>query len=90
MSIARARSAATRRGIVRASDVRFEQIDEGACVELLHVGPYSTEGDDLERMHALMIEAHLRPAGPHHEIYLSDPRRTRPDALRTILRQPVH
>lgn len=89
VTLARARGSAVDRGIVRAADVRQETLDEGACVECLHLGPYSTEGEDLERMHALMIEAHLRPAGPHHEIYLSDPRRGRPEMIRTILRQPV-
>ena len=89
LSVARARAAAADREIPRAGDVRFERIDEGACVEVLHLGPYATEAEDIDRMHALMIEAHLTPAGPHHEIYLSDPRRGRPEAVRTILRQPV-
>ena len=89
VTLARARATAAKRGIVRARDVRYENLAEGACVQVLHLGPYETETEDLERMHALMIEAHLRPAGPHHEIYLSDPRRTRPEAIRTILRQPV-
>ena len=89
VAVARARAAAVDRAVPRAADVRLERLDEGPCVEVLHAGPYATEGEDLDRMHALMIEAHLRAAGPHHEIYLSDPRRGRPEAIRTILRQPV-
>ena len=89
VTLARARASAVRRGIARAADVRCELLAEGACVQVLHLGPYATETEDIERMHALMIEAHLQPAGPHHEIYLSDPRRTRPEKIRTILRQPV-
>lgn len=89
VALARVRAAAVKRGVTRAGDVRFETLVEGPCVQVLHIGPYETENEDLERMHALMIEAHLQPAGPHHEIYLSDPRRTRPEAIKTILRQPV-
>lgn len=43
----------------------------------------------LERLHAHVAEAGLHLTGRHHEIYLSDPRRTAPERLRTILRQPV-
>ena len=58
-------------------------------MQAVHVGPSATEPETLGLMHAFMVESHLKAAGPHHEIYLSDPRRTRPERLRTILRQPV-
>jgi hypothetical protein len=64
--------------------VRLETLSEGRCVQALHIGPYDDEGPLLERMHA---GHELR--GKHHEIYLSDVRRTAPEKLRTILRQPV-
>src|SRR5690606_1204110 len=55
-----------------------------------HVGPYDDEGPVLQRMHTEFIaDAGLSLTGRHHEIYLSDPRRTDPSRLRTILRQPV-
>lgn len=63
---------------------------EGVAVEALHVGPYDTEPETIARMHQVAIEAGLRPKGPHHEIYLGDPRRGDPQRLRTVLRQPVH
>ncbi|MGM1077313.1 GyrI-like domain-containing protein [Streptomyces sp. H28] len=53
-------------------------------------GSYDDETPVLTRLHGAYLPAHgLRETGVHHEIYLSDPRRTRPDRLRTFLRQPV-
>ncbi len=78
-----------RRGDVTAKRVGLERIREGACVQALHVGPYSDEPETIRRMGALMAERGLVPHGLHHEIYLSDPRRTAPEKTRTILRQPV-
>lgn len=78
-----------RRRLDAAADVRLERIEEGACVQALHVGPYASESQTLELMHAFMVESKLKPAGPHHEIYLSDPHRTAPERLRTLLRTPV-
>ncbi|MFC7789553.1 GyrI-like domain-containing protein [Microbacterium sp. MAHUQ-60] len=74
----------------RIDDIRFEVLSEGRCVQTLHVGPYDEEGPLLERMHGAFIPQNgLRVTGRHHEIYLSDARRTAPERLRTILRQPV-
>lgn len=70
--------------------VRLERYDEGLCVQTLHVGPYDAEGPVLAEMHDRVIPgAGLRMTGRHHEVYLGDPRRTAPERLRTILRQPV-
>ena len=70
--------------------VRLEVLDEGLCVQTLHVGSYDDEGPVLADLHARVIpERGLVATGRHHEIYLGDPRRTAPERLRTILRQPV-
>ncbi len=69
--------------------VKLERIAEGRCVQMLHVGPYAAEPATVEAMMAFAAESGLRPTGYHHEIYLSDPRRVRPEKLRTILRHPV-
>jgi hypothetical protein len=70
--------------------VRFERYTEGRSVQVLHVGPYDDEGPTLERLHDEFLPANgLAPTGRHHEIYLSDARRTQPAKLRTVLRQPV-
>ena len=70
--------------------VRLETLDEGLCVQTLHVGSYDDEAPVLDDLHNRFIpESGLRMTGLHHEIYLSDVRRVEPAKLRTILRQPV-
>ena len=70
--------------------VRLELLEEGRCVQTLHLGPYDDEAGVLATMHEEVIpQAGLALAGKHHEIYLSDPRRVEPARLRTVLRQPV-
>lgn len=78
------------KGAEVVAGVRFEQFHEGLAVQTLHVGPYDDEGPVIARMHDEFVPAQgLVPRGRHHEIYLSDARRTDPSRLRTILRQPV-
>lgn len=70
--------------------LRVAELQEGSCVQILHRGPYDDEGPVLARLHREFMPAHnLRFNGRHHEIYLSDPRRSAPEKLKTILRQPV-
>ena len=70
--------------------MRLERYLEGLSVQIMHTGPYAQEGPTLLRLHEQYLPEHgLREAGKHHEIYLSDPRRTDPARLKTILRQPV-
>ena len=74
----------------RLGDVRFDLLDEGLCVQTLHVGAFDDEGPVLQKLHEEFIPNQgLTPTGHHHEIYFSDFRRTAPDKLRTLLRQPV-
>lgn len=70
------------------SEMRFEPLHEGLAAQTMHLGPYAEEGPTVERIHAFMQERSLRPSGKHHEIYLSDPRKTAPEKLRTVIRQP--
>jgi len=72
-----------------AREVALEQLKEGRCVQALHLGPYDAERETIERMTRAARAHALAFHGRHHEIYLSDPRRTPPERLRTILRQPV-
>lgn len=70
----------------------FETLHEGTSVQILHVGPYADEGPTIDRLHSFAREQNCSFDGlvqKHHEIYLSDMRRTAPEKLRTILRQPV-
>lgn len=71
-------------------EVRLEALEEGPCVQTLHVGPFDAEALVLEEMHERFIPGQsLRPTGKHHEIYFSDLRKTAPERMRTLLRQPV-
>lgn len=70
--------------------LRLEDYDEGLAVQIMHIGPYDAEGPVLRRLHEEFLpENGLRETGHHHEIYISDPRRTAPERLKTVLRQPV-
>jgi hypothetical protein len=70
--------------------LRLESYDEGQCVQTLYVGSYDDEGPTLDELHHTFIPEHgLKMVKKHHEIYLSDFRKTPPHKLRTILRQPV-
>jgi hypothetical protein len=70
-------------------DVRLESVNEGPCVQMLHVGAYEEEQRTIEAMRAFCTEQNLGPHCWHHEIYLSDPRRVPSEKLKTILRWPV-
>ncbi len=71
--------------------VRFERLDEGRCVQTLHIGSYDDEAEVLAELHHDFVpNAGLKMTGKHHEIYLSDARKVEPAKLRTILRQPVN
>ena len=68
---------------------RLERFDEGLAAQVLHVGPYSEEGPTIERLHAFVEQQGYELAGKHHEIYMSDPRRAKPETWKTILRYAV-
>ncbi len=69
--------------------VRFESFDEGKAAQTLHIGPFSEEGPTIDKVHSLIEENGSQRIGKHHEIYLSDMRRTAPEKLKTIVRQPM-
>jgi hypothetical protein len=70
--------------------LRLETLEEGLCVQTMHVGSYDDEGPVLAKLHDEYLPQNgLTETGHHHEIYLGDPRKTAPEKLKTILRQPV-
>ncbi len=86
--LARKKDAATDSATMSA--VRLAHLDEGDCLQTLHLGPYTDEAPVLADLHDHVMPAqNLKFGGLHHEIYLSDPRRVAPEKLKTILRQPV-
>ncbi|WP_418275396.1 GyrI-like domain-containing protein [Isoptericola jiangsuensis] len=85
-----ARQVRTTKDLPGLDRVERRTLTEGRCVQTLHVGSYDDEGPVLAELHEEYLPTHgLTFAGPHHEIYLGDPRRTAPERLRTVLRQPV-
>lgn len=71
-------------------DMRLETLKEGKSIQIMHIGPYDAEGPILKKMHSEYMPANgLVFNGKHHEIYLGDPRKTAPEKLRTVIRQPV-
>jgi hypothetical protein len=75
------------------SAVEYLTIDEGLCVQCMHVGPYDDEPATVELMHDFAAEEgfalDITPTRHHHEIYLSDARRVAPEKLKTVIRHPV-
>ncbi len=81
-------SATAKKQLAAGSKARVEHFTEGLAAQILHIGPYDEEGPIIEELHQFVDERGYRLTGKHHEIYLSDSRRTEPAKLRTILRQP--
>lgn len=75
------------------SAAEFLTVDEGLCAQCMHVGPYDDEPATIESMRIFAEENGYTfdydPERLHHEIYLSDPRRTAPERLKTVLRLPI-
>ena len=55
----------------------------------MHIGPYAEEKPTIDRLHAFIAAEGYRRTGKHHEIYLTDARRTAPESMRTVVRQPI-
>lgn len=68
--------------------LRLESYHEGQAAQIMHIGPYATEGPTVAKLHAYISEHEHHLSGKHHEIYLSDPRKSAPEKMRTIIRQP--
>lgn len=69
--------------------VRLVSFHEGLAMQVLHLGPYATEPETLARMEAFAASEDYQYRDLHHEIYLSDPFKTAPERLKTILRHPI-
>lgn len=79
-----------KKGLPRLSELRFEAYHEGKSLQLIHIGSYDDEAPKLAYLHhEYMPKNGLKFNGNHHEIYIGDPRKSAPEKLKTILRQPV-
>ena len=89
-AFASAREQALRKKALPALEkIRLEAYHEGLSVQILYYGAYADEGPTIARMHAFLRDGGYVTNGKHHEIYLGDPRRTPPEKLKTVIRQPV-
>ena len=71
--------------------LRFEKYPEGKCAQIMHLGPFSEEGPTVDKVHNFIEKQNGKFDGlnqKHHEIYLSDPRRAKPENMKTVIRQP--
>ena len=89
-SFQRGRDRAAKKLGALPESLRLDTLEEGLCLQALHIGSYDEEGPLLAKLHDEIMPAEGYDfAGRHHEIYLGDPRKTAPEKLRTLLRQPV-
>ncbi|MBQ6531970.1 MAG: GyrI-like domain-containing protein [Solobacterium sp.] len=75
------------------SGAEYLTVEEGLCVQCMHIGPYDDEPATVQKMHAFMeqegYDLDITDERRHHEIYLSDARKTAPEKLKTVIRHPV-
>jgi hypothetical protein len=83
------KTAYEKKGLAALTRIRLESFEEGLSVQIMHKGPYAEEGPTIQKLHAFAADRHLALRGKHHEIYLGDPRKAKPEKLKTIIRQPV-
>lgn len=75
--------------LIPYSLVSLQEFEEGSAIQTVHVGSYATEDYDIERLQNYAKKYHYEIAGKHHEIYISNPRITKTQDLKTVLRYPV-
>ncbi|MCB2214029.1 GyrI-like domain-containing protein [bacterium] len=73
----------------RLAEIELRTLEEGRSAQVMHHGPYADEKPTVDRLHAFIDAQGLTPHLKHHEIYLKDPNRSKPENLLTILRHPV-
>lgn len=78
-----------KKNLIALPKMRFESFSEGEAVQIMHIGPFSEEGPTIGKVHSFIHENGCQLAGKHHEIYLSDFRKTASSKLKTIIRQPI-
>ena len=88
-----AKETAARKKKLDCSPVTFRRVEEGLCVQMMHLGPFDTEPQTVAAMNAFLqaegYENDCSDARWHHEIYLSDPRKAAPEKWRTVIRHPI-
>ena len=84
---------ATRKKKLDCACAEFLTIDEGLCVQIMHLGPFDDEPATVAKMDAFLaehgFENDFSNARLHHEIYMSDARKVPPEKWRTVIRHPI-
>lgn len=84
---------ATKKKKIDCSSAEFLTIDEGLCVQIMHIGAYDNEPESVAKMDAYLQENgyvnDMTDVRMHHEIYLSDPRKSSPEKAKTVIRHPI-
>jgi len=83
-------AAAKKKDLPGIEKLRFERFHEGPAAQIMYLGPYAEEAPTIAALHRFIADAGRQLRGTHHEIYLSDPRRTDPARLKTVIRQPCN
>lgn len=78
-----------KKGLKEIESVTLEEFHEGLSAQIMHVGPFSEEGKKISKLHKFIQDNGYKMRGYHHEIYMSDVRRTAPERWKTIIRQPI-
>lgn len=79
----------TKKDLNSIDKIKFITLKEGLSAQILHIGPFSEEVSTIEKLHEEIKKENYSSNGLHHEIYLSDIRRSKPEKLKTIIRQPI-
>ena len=88
MITAASKKALSKKDLPGLSKMKFKSYTEGTSAQVLYIGPFSNEGPTIQNIHKYITENGGNLCGKHHEIYLSDFRRSAPEKLKTIIRQP--
>jgi len=78
-----------RKNPIDLKKIRFESFHERLSAQIMHIGPYSAETPTIEKLHKFITETGHVLRGKHHEIYLSDPHKAKPEKMKTVIRQPL-
>ncbi|TAN57791.1 transcriptional regulator [Patescibacteria group bacterium] len=81
--------AALKKPEIPYAQASLEEFEEGYSIQVLNIGPYGKEMPMIESLHNYIKENRLKITGHHHEIYISDPKRVKPEKLKTVIRYPV-
>ena len=80
----------SKKNLASISKVRFEKFSERLSAQIMHIGPYgAAEAQTVEKLHDFIDKSGYKIRDKHHEIYISDMRRTKPERLKTVIRQPI-